>query len=214
MLPELPERRLTEIRLEELYRIEVQRKLHADNPSRSRWERWNLVLSSPFILWLLSAVVLAGAGAAFTQHKEELAKQAERQEMVEKLDLEISYRYSQILVSLERLGHVHISHNPLWYDVKSIVSSVNSVPESSLYPEFSGLALPALLAELRRHLKSKRERDEIDAVLAELTSREIENLDYEDIEGFGKFVQTHFLAPRWKVKSFRYVNCSPREPFC
>jgi hypothetical protein len=60
-------------------------------------------LNSSFALWLLSAVFITGIGSAFTQWQAQTAEDRKNKEQIERIDLEISYRFSELLLQIDDL---------------------------------------------------------------------------------------------------------------
>lgn len=209
------------IRLEETYRAEVRNKLAEEAPKPKK-SPILAFLNSSLGLWLLSAVFITGAGALFTQYEHARAEDAKRRETIERLDLEISYRYSRVLGDLFRLTTRDVNDPVLApgrtaEDVRQVMSSLNQQPaggSGALYAEFANLSLPALLAELRRHLTNPKEREEVDAALASLTGEVWSNTDYSSVKGVAAVIQHLLMKPRWRQGYFHFIDCPVEQPFC
>ena len=213
------------IGLEELYRFEIRNKLEEDAKKESPSRLWGFFNSS-FGLWLLSAIFISGVGTVYTQiqdsradrlKKEEVtrAEESKTKELVERLDLEIGYRLSQVQIRLYSLRTVE--------DQKSIRDVIDRLPRqsqaevSSLYPEFSNFSLVALIAELRRHLP-ETERKELDDVLADLTGvsvlNEFEGVHSLSAERVASVFLEKFRLNRWRRTQFYFLECPSSSPFC
>ena len=84
------------IRLEEQYRNEVRQLLSPDKKPNQLWT----FLNSTFGMWILSAILRGGLGSLYTKHHEQHEKQEKDKQAIEKSDLEIGYRFSQVQVHL------------------------------------------------------------------------------------------------------------------
>ncbi len=152
------------IRLEEQYRLEIRNQLQVSTAKQSvRSKLWAL-LNSSFILWLLSAIVITGAGALYTNYQNSRSEKLKNEDLVNKLDWEIGYRYSQILIRLYDLTDKKpqgpaLAKDRNVEDVRKVLELLNQQPSvtfASLYLEFSNVGLPALISEQERHLQRIR----------------------------------------------------------
>jgi len=186
---------------EEEYRAAVRKRLEHDKPTRSRFVEF---LNSSFALWLLSAIFLSGTGTVYScwqkdrdvskaQHEKDLeAEKIQLQKMadeardnkatVERLDLEISYRFSQVLLSLRsiseqgaRLGSPDSNQRKLQIAGPSmgVMQGLAQKPRADqppLYPDYAAYALPTLISELRRRVPVS-DRSAIERSLANCSAR-------------------------------------------
>lgn len=217
----LPEDERERIRLEEEYRHDVRRQMDGSRSRRSAL--WTL-LNSSFALWLFSAVFLTGAGALYTRKQQAHADNARRQEAIERLDLEIAYRFDRILSNLYELVTPDTSHvlaegrSPA--DVERVLTALRRRHPSdmeSLYPEFARYELPGLIAELRRLVTDPKERSDLDDVLQSVTSTTWTSRNerqYNDRPRLvARFIQGEVIE-RWKDEGFDFVGCPKERPFC
>jgi hypothetical protein len=225
----------TKVELEEKYRYEIRKQLEeskqleqSKKPSFGKriWE----ILNSSFGLWLLSAIFITGVGTLYTQYqnnKTEEAKKAEatkaeeakKKELIERLDLEIGYRFSQVQIQLNSLVNTKDDNYTLLpgkseSDVRTIIDSMAQTSGGSiipLYQEFSSLNLVALIAELRRNVPQS-EKDEIDQVLAHLSGiyihLNVEKVALSDVYGVAKIVFKDLILGRWKDSKFYFTDCA------
>jgi len=221
----LPESDKEKIRLEEQYRLEVRKQLE-DKPKRTS-RIWTF-LNSTFGLWLLSALLITWAGTLYTQsqnrHTETLKKQeverAEAQkeaELIERLDLEIGYRFSRFQTELAYLvqpdwSHIRFLPGKGQKDVREIVDSLSQPPKGkrpSLYEEFSNTSTLALIAELRRHVPLG-EREELDQVIADLSGIyiyfEVRKVKLDDVLAVAKAVDSGLYLARWRKGRFYFAD--------
>jgi hypothetical protein len=213
------------IELEERYRFEIRNKLEENTKNRSPSRLWAFVNSS-FGLWLLSAIFISGIGTIYTQvqnsraerlKKEEVirAEALKTKELIDRLDLEIGYRLSQVQIRLYSLRAVNDA--TLIGDVNKSLSRPPQGEFFSLYPEFSSFSLLALMAELRRHVPEK-DRKELDQVLADLTGIdvliEVEGVNRSSAEQVASLILKKFRLERWQKTQFYFLECLASSPFC
>jgi hypothetical protein len=189
----------------------------SDAQSTATWQ----FLNSSFGLWLFSAIFITGAGTAFTWYQGLKADERKRVETVEKLDLEIAFRYFQAMnhlwaLSNKNVNDIKLAEGRRAQEIERVLASLNERQPQNLLPlyaEFSAFSLPTLHAELRRHLSGSQQR-QVDASLAKLTGGVFEDLDLSDLKAVGAKVQTELLSGRWKNKYFFWVDCPPSKPWC
>src|ERR1051325_8164326 len=204
----LTESEMARIRAEEVYREEVRKSLHA----RSSTPRAVLqFFNSGLGLWLLSAIFITGAGAAFQSCQSRQAEARNRAERIDRLDYETSHRFSRILHALKR-SHTSADSPLAASPLKSLDTSYERY--DSLYPEFSRFSLAALVAELRRIVPTPRERSDLDTVLVRLGARESLLPDTLPPEALAKEILADLVLKRWKGSYFYYIDCPPDDPFC
>lgn len=107
---ELAETDRVRVRAEEIFRNEVRRSLEVPPGRASRLLR---ALNSPFTLWLLSTVVVAGGTAFYSQWREARSKENARVEDVSRLDMEISYRFSRVIGAAKEVSDAINRHDSL-----------------------------------------------------------------------------------------------------
>lgn len=151
-----------------------------------------------------------------------LEEQIRKQELVERLDLEIGYRFSQVQIRLSSFVDTSVDTSDKNYpllpgkgekDVRRILDSLLIPPKddiSPLYQDFSNFSTIALIAELRRYV-SKKEKKEIDDVLADLSGIYI-HLDVEKVKlsnphKVAELVFEDLMLQRWKESEFYYTDC-------
>src|SRR5205085_6480327 len=88
------------IRLEETYRNEVKEVLQEKNIKKPFFDKVISFLNTSLGLWLLSAIFVSGGVKLYEDYKANSEDKKKTNEAIAKLDLEISYRYSRILVNL------------------------------------------------------------------------------------------------------------------
>jgi hypothetical protein len=206
-------------------------------------------LNTSFGLWFLSAVFLSGTGGIYScWQKDRDADQAQREKSleaekirlqktsederenkaaIERLDLEISYRFSQVLLNLRSIseqgskrGSIDSTQRKLQIagpsmGVMQALARKPSAEQPPLYPDYTAWALPTLISELRRRVPAG-DRSDIDRSLARLLGESTSQLFKTDDparEAAGRVLDDVMLS-RWKDTAFYLVDCSARDPFC
>ena len=181
-------------------------------------------LNSSFGLWLCAAIFITGAGGALTYFQAQAAESRKNAQYIEKLDLEISYRFSQellMLYDLTDMGKEKVTLKPgkTREDVLNVYRALRDPSSKTLgflYQEFRDLGMLALVAELRRMLKNP-ERREVDVALSALsmipTSLEFRKVSPTDVNEMGRFV-LQSMARRCRQGWFAFVDCPETRPFC
>jgi hypothetical protein len=220
---ELSELERTKILLEEKFRAEVRRNLESERlPSSSKTFTF---LNSALGLWVLSAIFVTCGGGIWNHWQTErdkdaaqrlVAKEHETTEQaeIEKLDLEISYRFSQTIIHLASLTDGSPSQATPPEKVSAVVEALQDfgrTPEIGLYAEYSKFTTLALIAEERRHLSQELRRD-LDPRLGKLAGMVLERSP-RDARTLAAALLEQML-PRWKEGWWFYTDCSPQNPFC
>lgn len=219
------------IRFEEEYRLEVRSKLAQTDSKGKPYRVWTF-LNSSFGLWFLSAVCITGLGSLYAQwhdgrieqlKKFELAQVEELKntEAIERLDLEIGYRLSQIQARLNSLTR-EVNAQARTTGVIEVLNSV-SQPSSknhfAAYPEFANYSLVALVAESKRRLRNEEERSAMNQILAHLTGIhvlvEVEKAELSNIIQVASVINKTFIhRTRWAGGQYYFLDCGPESPLC
>ena len=208
-------------------------------------------LNSDFGIWLLSAIFLSGAGTLYRrwekQRDEEkalLQKKADEEkvvfekkvtanqinhEAISKIDVEISYRLSTVLLKLASLESLvdakyegESDNNKRLLDADLTLKTLQSMnlrehaSDVSLYPEYSTYTFTTLLAELRRRLPEAN-RGQVEASIASYTSMLI-NMSFPPgsppSRQTGVLLLKNVVLKRWQGTAFHFMNPSDGNPFC
>jgi len=174
-------------------------------------------LNSSFALWLLSAVFITGVGSAFAQWQAQVAEDRKNKEQIERIDLEISYRFAQLLVQLDDLRASKLGDGERAKEVARLYDGFREQSSSTigfLYQDYKGWGVLALQAEERR-LLSGAERDQVDNTIAALAMKKslAEESRSSNLEEAGASL-LGLMAPRWKTTRFAFVDCPVQKPFC
>jgi len=232
------------ITIEEQFRLEIRKQLEVKSQTPSR--AWTF-LNSTFGLWIMSTILVTWAGTIYTQTQNKRAEAEKRQaaentellrnrELVERLDLEIGYRFSQFEIRLDSLvndfgggaatyrfhgkrpSKTFLPFRPgkSERDVLEAIDGLSQPTRKSypaLYQEFANLSTLALIAELRRHTPPS-ERGELDQVIADLSGiyifLDVQKAKTTDAFAVGNAVFDGIWLPRWKAGRFYFSDC----PFC
>lgn len=214
------------IRLEEQYRSQMREELLA-SASQTHLGRILTFANSNFGLWLFSAVFIVGTGGVFScwQHERDRVRASQEQEAarsakVGKLDREISFRLSHILVELARV--VDATEHPERMDSEARTTKLrqaraclhapaDSERNAGLYPDLASYALSALVADLRNEATSKAEREDLDQVLQILALWR--NQPLQDAAETGDMIMKALMLERWRQFGFPYTDCSTALKF-
>jgi hypothetical protein len=222
------------IRSEESYRADIRKELGLTLPYRkTKAERIWQFLNSSFALWFLSAVLVSGLGTVYTAYQTAISEKAKsnearvsaekrREDLVDKLDIEISYRLSATLSKLshaqDRFDQTEVSARlELVSQALEPLVPMESSRFPSLFPEFEKYSGLALIAELRRHV-SDGEQENLKEVLAktsgivhEVAGNKTKKLISATVVA-GQLLKAMHDA-RWDI-GFYYTDCSAQAPFC
>jgi hypothetical protein len=219
------------IGVEERYRAEIREYLLQDRRGKSRV--WTFV-NSTFGIWLFSAILISWGGTLYTQSQNRRAERLKQLEiehldslrkidLVEKLDLEIGYRLSQMQIQFALMSNWMTNGPPFRLlpgktetDVKEVVDTLGEPPKGvfrSLYGEFSNFSTIGLIAELRRHVPAEQKK-EIDNVIADVSGIyirfEVDKVKRSDVDGVARSIFKNVTMDRWRKGSFYFTEC----PFC
>lgn len=229
---------------EEILRDEIRIAIQAKRDGHLRpmnlWDR----LNSNFVLWLLSAVVVSGGGAIYSQWyqtKQEDQKKAElsslelqrknevaaderrkRLESRSRASLEISHRYS---TAMTRLREIHERHQDkvdtsVQNEIRVGLSPLYGKPDanfSPLYPEFQSHSGIAVIGEMRRHAEpgeASKLKDIIAATSGVLTKA---FHTWGDKKFNALEVASALAAAMFNPdwdNGFPYTDCRAEKPFC
>jgi len=162
------------LRAEEIFRQEVRRDIEARVQDRSRRAKFWHALNTPFVLWVLSSIVVGSFGWAFSTFQASRDEKARNLELVRKLDTEIANRIQAALSSLAALEEEIKASNLICDDrfifefalgaldsrrAKSNELEVKRLPpgydiDTGIYPEFRERTFPSLIAELQWAISS------------------------------------------------------------
>lgn len=208
--------------MEELYRAECRAEIERTNSDKSKSRVWAF-LNSAFGLWFLSAVLISGAGTLISHIRTQQTETKRTTELIERLDIEISYRLSQVLSRLYELTDktkdpkLSSAHTP---DEVARVLALLVEPRADKYPplfsEFAGVGLPGLLAELRRNLPES-ERQDVDIAIAAMTGGLLaEGPELANVQLVAGRINKQILSQRgkWRGTWFPFIDCPPETPFC
>jgi hypothetical protein len=244
------------IQEEERYRREVQQQLQQSDAKRKRTgliEFFNTNLG----LWLLSAVFISGLGTVYKCYEDDrqhtrsvedkrfeeqqlrlakkLDEQAAQRVVIDRLDREISYRFSRALVKLREIGLLaylkesgktgRALQQASDDHLRRVDEAVNGLLESpadargTLYQEDASKSIPALIMELASHIDDAHARSSVEEVHRGLLARAEQPIRIVATGGphakeAASWIQQSCLLPRWRKQGFAYTTCPPVQPFC
>jgi cell division protein FtsL len=231
MLP-LTEEEKGKLWLEEYYRAELRRRFAEPRPN----QLW-LFVNSPFGLFLFSSILISLIGALYAQREHRHDIEERRNARIGRLDMEISYRLSSLLVELKTLAKEQAQARYLLgrmgLDPVAMAKSEGDLVEKarianlhvlehlwrppaadgmSLYPEYAQRTPLVLMAELRDELPESHERAEIERVLSVISRREAPD-DIHRPAVVAGFILRNVSVGRWR-RVFPLTDCTPEQPFC
>lgn len=203
------------IRLRETCRFEVREKLQNEADKKIGWGKVIYFFNSKLGLWILSAVFLSGGVVAYDDYKEKKEDKKSRTELVEKLDLEISYKFNRVIYFIDELSDKKGENSQILVtasidDVREIALGLDKSSGKKgdfLNGDFQNWSLLALMVELRRQLgKSGIKDNELDQVITHMTDLpaffEGKNIDYANIPAIKKLIRENLILSRWQNQGF------------
>jgi hypothetical protein len=142
------------IRSEEIYREQVRQSLQPPPAVRSRIMGF---LNSSFGIFCLSSIIVAGFTTIYTRYTEGRQARSANEELVRKLDAEISYRISELRLlrtNIFPFDDLHTARAAVTGRTRSIADVGVLGNFDPIFPEFGGRSLYALLWQLQRLLPS------------------------------------------------------------
>ena len=154
------------IRQEEIFRREVRQQLDAERPSLPLPSKLWKALNSAFVLWLLSSVILALAGWAYSRYQAHNSEQNQRKETRRKLISELTYRSAEALLVVNALESKIDRGEPdsPKFIASRILGIVDGRDIASLSPEYQNRSFVALLTELERLLTEEEKKSRNDMI--------------------------------------------------
>lgn len=216
------------IRLEEVYRAEVVRRL---TPEPTTTARFLGFFKSSFGTWILTSILAFGVTATFSHFRDRAAVQRERTATVQRLDREIELRllgYDYLLSAMTALGTEQLGFNrnnvllsremqtfmqtglyDTWLAVKG-AESRSGTAMAALQSDVSlrGRSLVSLMVELEDNLDQDTERQAIRAattfVLADSLFPAIESramgVTGVQAQTTRQILRTRVILPRWRSR--------------
>jgi hypothetical protein len=218
------------IELQERYRLAVLEKIALETerrvPEKSSFKTFT---ESAFGRFVLGSVLLplCVAGYSLYQSLEARAILEQKQNLeiknyVERLDFEISYRYSKAMSRLQTLNGSKIPATAagIKLALQPLTASADIKTNPPLYLEFNSLSGYALMAELRRNLlewkfSGNPQPGTVGYAMTSLNGLE-ETLDDKPQsanEVAASLTDIMNRPARW-AKGFHRTRCEPQHPFC
>lgn len=142
---ELAEDRRREIRLEEIFRDEVKKQLEEAGPNAQKKKIWKW-LNEPFVLWVLSTILVGVIGWAYTQFQASWTAREENTLTIEKLRTQAEARFELAIGMLSKAataGEYARAIEVMLYDN----------PMSRFYPEFKDRSTASIIWEAHERMK-------------------------------------------------------------
>jgi len=208
MLSEQEKERIT---LRETLRFETRANLQMEADKKIGLGKVIYFFNSKLGLWILSAIFVSGGVKVYDDYKVKQEDMKLQTEMVEKLDMEISYKFNKLMFFFDELSDkkgddAKILVTANIEDVREIALGLDKSSGKSgdyLYWDFENWSLLALMVELRRQLAKSGVNDvELDQIIKYLTDLpgffEERNTDYANIPAIKKLIMENLILPRWK----------------
>jgi hypothetical protein len=226
------------IQEEERFRSAIRKELSLSSDPLINKKKWYesawAAVNSNFGIWFLSAVLLTGVGKVYTDHQNSVQEQAKKREgeqaeewrtkeISDRLTLEISFRFSNVMSRLHatsiRFGETldEKSQAAIVEALEPLVRpATDAVPP--LFPEFKSYSGLALVAELRRHVVGPATKENLKDTLAKTSGLMYEvigesNHKHRSARAVAGLLLERMRNPRWN-NGFPYTDCSIETPFC
>lgn len=207
------------IRLEETYRQEVREVLSKKESKRSFLCKVAHFFNSAFGLWLLSAIFITGGVKLYEDYKSGQEDKRNTNEEIDKLNLEIGYRYSHVITELYKLTLDSVA-DPVETrgdEIKRVALSIGN-SKGFIYQEYADWGLLSLMAEEKRlmqHLGKNTEH--IERVIGHVSELkvfyEVRKVDFASADQVAGYIQEDMWLPEWKQGGFYYSEGSMEMPF-
>jgi hypothetical protein len=163
------------IKYEEIFRQEIRLQLEGNNKPSSTWKKVWAIINTSFGIWLLSTIVVGLFTWSYARWEQDRTKQSQRNEVIRKLDIEISSRISSIKSSLNNVSTL--------YTYVRIMRSLGKPEEFGpiseiIFPEFQNRSLISLMFELLQLVSTDIEKSRINEALKAL--QRVGAISYED----------------------------------
>ena len=176
----LSESEKDKIKLAETYRVEALTEILEAREKKLWFLKYLQFFNSKFGIWLLSVIFASGGLKVYEDYKAKVYSDYTNQEIIGKLDLEISYKFRKLFFALseaEREAGDSSALNPgeKMRAARKIVLGMDKYtgePGEYIYPEYANRSIFSLLVEQKR-IRAKLEAP--DAQLEEITGK-MENL--------------------------------------
>ena len=211
----LTENQKEKIKLTETYRAEVMAEITKNKEKKLGYFRYLSYLDSKLVIWLISVIFATGGLKIYEDYKIKVIANYANQEAVDRLDLEISYKFSRLFTALDEIeNEIEDESTSIPYDqrreVQNIVQHIAQFSGTGgeyLYQEYAHRSLLSLVVEQRRKLiQLNREVSSLDEVIAKLADIsscfEGKDIDYSDIPAMKRLIANELMLPAWSRYGF------------
>ena len=198
------------IKLTETYRAEVMSEIMKEKEKKRGYFKYLSYLDSKLVIWLISVIFAIGGLKTYEDYKTKVIADYTNQEAVDKLDLEISYKFNRLFSALDEMEkEIDDETTTTPYNKRSEVHNITQrIGQFSgnggeyLYPEYAHRGLLSLMVEQRRKLiqlnKEVSSLDEVIAKMADISSYfEGKDIDYSDIPTLKRLISSELMLPAW-----------------
>ena len=207
----LSEQEKERIKALETYRIETMEEILEKKTAKSTLIKFLSVFDSKIGIWILSALFTWIGAKAYTDYQVKVQQDTKYEEIVEKLDLEISHKFSRFFIAIDEVMSdidklspdslpekiAKVQNIALGLDKKSVFDQEN------LYPEYANRSMLSLLLEQKRALNKLGKTDtELDQVISHVSNLpgffSEHKAAYSDIDGIKALIKEKMMLPRWE----------------
>jgi hypothetical protein len=183
----LTEAERNRIRLEELFRYEVQQQIEKKrdkeekkkDEKKSRWQDISTFINSAFFLWFLSSVIIGFISFSYTVWQKQREEERRLYEQKQTIEREVKRLDAEISSRLNYVNSLIMSQDPLLIEPTSVSGflalekPLEAKYPVNVFPEYSNRTLQSLLWDLSRAVP-EAEKWEIEKALNE--SRKISSI--------------------------------------
>jgi hypothetical protein len=199
------------IKLAETYRVEALTEILQAREKKLGYIRYLQFFNSKFGIWLLSVIFASGGLKAYEDYKAKVYADYTNLEIIEKLDLEISYKFRRLFFALSEAQREAEDTTAQYLNEKLRTAREIALgmdvytgePGEYIYPEYANRSIFSLLVEQKRiRAKLKTPDAQLEEIIAKMEKLpELlgeEGIDFSDVPVMKKFIEDELMSPRWK----------------
>ncbi len=178
-------------------------------------------LNMPFVIWILSTVVLGSFSYLITKYNSRLRAHEEKLHSIQNLDMEIEYRTSQFLSNLKStiefpVNSTEVSNKKRLFvafkDFKRPPENITLKTINPLYPGYANRSLISLLSELLTLTADEKIQNSMNYISSvEICTSNLTNCGIT-VNTFWKEFRANFLNNESWKNHFNYTGCD--KLFC
>jgi hypothetical protein len=195
----------------ETYRIETIEEILEKKTPKTTLLKILKIFDSKIGIWLLSAAFTWIGAKAYSDYQVKVQQAYRYEEIIEKLDLEISHKFNRFFMAIEEVlsETKTISPDSLPEKIAKVQSLALGLDKNSvldrenLYPEYANRSMLSLLLEQKRALNKLGKTDpELDRVISHAANLpgffSQHKAAYADIDGIKTLIKEKMMLPRWE----------------